>query len=255
MDEKFLLNTVIKKYSRLQEINYLEKTVSTGLFDYEEIIIDEYCRPLGKALVAGCGAGRETIAIGKKGLAITGIDIINNLTKISRKETKKHKIKCNFLTMNAIDLGFKENTFDYVFLLSQLISLIPLKKNRIKTLSECKRVLKKNGLLILTTHSREKNLNEKFKWFFINLIKKIHLPLFQNKYLEEGDKWVISISGYRLTKEKIFMHLYTEKEAIEDIKKAGFKIIKVRCATEIVNKRDCPEIREKDKYILYIAQK
>lgn len=255
MYEKFLLNTVIKKYSQLKEINYLKKTVSTGLHDYEEIIIDEYCRPSGKALVSGCGAGRETIAIGKKGIDITAIDIINSLTKISKEKTKKHKIKCNFLTMNAIDLGFKENTFDYVFLLSQLISLIPLKKNRIKTLNECKRVMKKDGLLILSTHSRERNLNEKFKWFFINLIRKIHLPLFPTGYLEEGDKWVIPISGYRLTEEKIFMHLYTEKEAIEDIKKAGLKIIKARCATEIVNKRDCPEIREKDKYILYIAQK
>jgi len=51
------------------------------------------------------------------------------------------------------------------------------------------------------------------------------------------------------------MHLYTIKEALEDIKTANLKIIDTRCSAEIVNQRECPLIREGDKYIIYVAKK
>lgn len=255
MDEKFLFNTVIEKYTHPLEIEYLKKFVETGLDDYEEIIINTYCTPQSKVLIIGCGAGRESLAIAKKNFQVTGIDIVENLAKISYKTGKKESIRANFLTMNAKDMAFKSESFDSVILLNQVISLIPLRKNRIKTLTECRRVLKNNGTIIITTHSRNKNIREKIRWKFINFIRKIINNFLPVKTFEEGDKWVTAISGYSISKGKIFMHLYTIKEALEDIKTANLKIIDTRCSAEIVNQRECPLIREADKYIIYVAKK
>ena len=255
MNETFLFNTIIKKYSNPDEIEYLKKMSHTGLEDYEEIAIEKYCKAPADILTIGCGAGREAIALAKRNFSVTAIDIVETLARLSYKEAKKMSLKGFFLAMNACNLGFHSDSFDYVFLLSQVISLIPLRKNRINTLKECGRVLKKEGILMLTTHSREKNRREKLTWEIINFIRKIKAHILKGTPIETGDKWVVAISGYKLSKEKIFMHLYTPEEALEDIKTAGLTPIDVVSATEIVNERYCPKIRKSDKYIFYIVKK
>jgi ubiquinone/menaquinone biosynthesis C-methylase UbiE len=254
MDEKFIFNTVIKKYNNNKEIKFLEKTLNTGLKDYEEIIINKYCNTPGKGLIIGSGAGREAIKIAKKNIAVTGIDIVENLALLSYKELKKKLLNSSFATMNACQLGFKKESFDYIFMLGQLLSLIPFRKNRIEVLKECNRVLKNNGKIILTTHSRNKNISEKCRWEIINFIRKFK-SLLGITSLEEGDKWVKAISGYKITDDKIYLHLYTPKEAIEDIIRAELKLVEVLSATEIVNNYECKKIRENDNYIVYIAKK
>ena len=251
MEEDFLFQKIIKKYNNYSEIEFLKKMAPAGLEDYEEIIIDKYCKKEGHTLVIGCGAGRESFALSEKQLKVTGIDLVEKLVSICHNEGKEKNIKADFLTMNGSCLGFKKESFDYVILFGQLISLIPFRENRINTLKECKRVLKDNGILILTTHSRERNLKEKLKWRIINFIRKI----IASGKLQEGDKWVAAISGYNLSEEKIFMHIYTQEEALNDIKLAGLKVIEYRSATEIVNNINCPSVREGDKYIIYIAGK
>ena len=54
MKEEFLFNTVRKKYSHPLEIEFLKKMSETGLEDYEEIIINKYCKIPASILVIGC---------------------------------------------------------------------------------------------------------------------------------------------------------------------------------------------------------
>jgi len=248
MKEDFFFEKIIKKYNNYPEIEFLKRMAPAGLEDYEEIIVDKYCKKNGHTLVIGCGAGREAFALAEKNLKVTGIDIVEKLVRICHNEGKEKDIKANFLTMNGCCTGFKEKSFDYVIMFGQLISLIPYRENRINTLKECKRILKKNGLVMFTTHSRERNIKEKIKWNIINFIRKII-----SGKLQEGDKLVTAISGYSLSGEKIFMHLYTPKEALKDIKSSGLQLLEYRSATEIVNNINCPSMRESDKYIVYIA--
>jgi len=250
MKEDIFFKKIRRKYNNYSEIEFLKRMAPLGLEDYEEIIVDKYCKKDGDTLVIGCGAGRESFALAKKKLHVTGIDIVEKLVRICHNEGKEKNIKADFLTMNGCHLGFKKESFDYIILFGQLISLIPFRENRINTLKECKRILKDNGLIIFTTHSRERNLKEKLKWTIINFIRKI-----SSGKLQEGDKLVSAISGYHLSEEKIFMHLYTSQEALKDIKLSGLQLIEYRGATEIVNNINCPSIRESDKYIIYIAGK
>ncbi len=250
MKEDFFFDKIIKKYNDYSEIEFLKRMATHGLEDYEEIIVNKYCKKNGHTLVIGCGAGREAFALSEKKLNVTGIDIVEKLVRICHDEGKLKNIKANFLTMNGCHPGFKKESFDYIILFGQLISLIPFRENRINTLKEYKRILKHNGLIIFTTHSRERNLKEKIKWKIINFIRKII-----SGSLREGDKMVTAISGYNLSKEKVFMHLYTPQEALKDIELAGLQLIEYKSATEIVNGVNCPSIRESDKYIIYIAGK
>ena len=250
MKEDDFFKKIIIKYNNYQEIEFLKKMAPTGLENYEEIIVDSYCKKDGYTLVIGCGAGREAFALSKKTLHVTGIDIVEKLVRICHEERKEKNIKADFLTMNGCHPGFKKESFDYIIMFGQLISLIPFRENRINMLKECKKILKDNGLVIFTTHSRERNFKEKLKWTIINFIRKI-----SSRNLQEGDKLVSAISGYNLSEEKIFMHLYTPGEALKDIEQAGLQLLEYRSATEIVNGVNCPSIREHDKYIIYIAGK
>jgi len=253
MNEKLLFSSVMKKYNHPGEIDYLECMSHTGFEDYEEILIDDYFTGNGRVLVIGCGTGRETFAFASRNFQVTAIDIAEDAVRAGKKIACEQSVRANFLTMNGCNLGFKSSVFDYVILFSQVISLVPMRKNRIGLLMECKRVLSENGLVIFTTHSRNRTLTERIKWRIINFIRKI-IPI-PGTFFEEGDKWVKAISGYNITDDKVFMHLYSMAEGLEDIKNAGLNLIDCRCATEVVNRRVEPKIRETDKYIVYIAGK
>lgn len=99
-------------------------------------IIKRYSK--GRILEVGCGTG---YAQDKLKDAI-GMDITLSLLKENR-----NKIVCG----NAEFIPFKSNMFDTVY----SINLLEHVKNPSKAVSECMRVLKKNGTLILITPSKE----------------------------------------------------------------------------------------------------
>jgi SAM-dependent methyltransferase len=99
-----------------------------------------------KVLDIGCGTG-ETLTFLQsylKSPTLYGID--NSPTAIKFAKSRGHK---NILKVNAKNLPFKANTFDYILLLDVIEHL----KDDIAILKEAKRVLKKTGKIIITAPS------------------------------------------------------------------------------------------------------
>ena len=97
-----------------------------------------------KVLDIGCGTGRYSIELTKKGATVTGVDISEKMLEIARKKSKKLKI--NFKRANATNLPFKDNEFDLV------ISALAIEhvKDYKKAISEMIRVCKPNGHIIFS---------------------------------------------------------------------------------------------------------
>lgn len=87
-----------------------------------------------KALDAGCRAGTQSEFLKKKGYRVTSIDI-----------EKKYKY-CKIVNLNK-KLPFKNNSFDLIWC-SEVIEHL---KNPEFTIQEFKRILKKEGKMIVTT--------------------------------------------------------------------------------------------------------
>lgn len=99
-----------------------------------------------KFLEVGCGLGYFSNIAFKSGAMVTGIDIGPNLVKINKKLTPKGTFK----VASASNLPFKDNSFDIV-LSTEVIEHVA---NQKKALSEMSRVVKKGGILVLTTPNK-----------------------------------------------------------------------------------------------------
>lgn len=106
-----------------------------------------------KVLDAGCGIGFFTNAIKKAGYEAVGIDISKNAIEEARKRYPDIHFICNDLT---IHWPFEDSAFDVIFSTEVIEHVLGI----YDMFSEMNRVLKKGGVLVLTTpyHGLIKNL-------------------------------------------------------------------------------------------------
>ena len=97
----------------------------------------------------GCGAGRTTSWLKQKGYDVIGLDIAFNMVK----QAHDHQVAIPFLTGDATHLGFRDNSFDVVIFSFNGIDYISPYIKRLAALKEIRRVLKKNGLFIFSSHN------------------------------------------------------------------------------------------------------
>ncbi len=116
----------------------------------EENLVNRYFAPAQgkKLLVLGCGAGRTLLPLYKKGFEITAIDIVPEMVEAARKKVGDRPIK--ILLMDATDLKFADNSFDYVFFPFHGLDCVD---QRYQGISEAKRVLKPGGVFIFNSHN------------------------------------------------------------------------------------------------------
>jgi len=116
--------------------------------------MEEIVKRIGKncsILEAGCGVGYGTNFISKYFKIIVGLDISKDAIRIAKKYKHIH-----WVIGDATSLPFKDESFDAVISL-QVIEHI--KKRKVLTyLNEIRRVLRKNGIFVLTTPNRNLRL-------------------------------------------------------------------------------------------------
>ncbi len=162
----------------------------------------------GKVLDLGCGNGRFSEFL--KEADYTGVDNSPELIK----EAKEKYPHLKFLEADAFNLPFSENSFDFVFSIA-VLHHIPSKELRIKFLKEAKRVLKKEGKLIITVwkfHMRkEKRLL--LRYTILKILGKTKLDF--KDILEPWGR-----------KTQRYYHWFSKRELIKLTEEAGFKVKK-----------------------------
>lgn len=115
----------------------------------EEYVIEKFAFFGAKVLDLGCGTGRTTTLIKKRGAEVVGADI--SAPMIERARELHPNI--NFEVMDALALRFPDNHFDFVFFsFNGLDNLHPVSR-RIEAVGEIKRVLKKGGIFAYASHN------------------------------------------------------------------------------------------------------
>ena len=112
---------------------------------------DELMRLLGllegkRILDLGCGLGRFSVFLAKKGARVTGVDIGPDLVAASNILAKVNQVDCEFQTASIVSLPFESQTYDIVLGLCVLHHLSELDVS--KALSEAHRVLNEAGIAI-----------------------------------------------------------------------------------------------------------
>ncbi len=139
--------------------------------DFEKRTLDKWRKNLlknlrGSVLEIGVGTGKN-LKYYPKNAKVIGIDLS---AKMIAKAKEKLKIlnnkKIKLIGMDAQNLKFNDESFDYVVCTFVLCS-VPYP---VKVLKEMKRVVKKNGKILMLEHTKSRH-------FLIKILQHIHNPL------------------------------------------------------------------------------
>ncbi len=101
---------------------------------------------LGRVLELGCGTGLFTDSLQERSTKVVATDFSDEM--IAFAQQKRGDLKnVEFRKADALNLEFKDNSFDSVF----MANLIHVIGNAEKAIQESKRVLEKGGQLIITS--------------------------------------------------------------------------------------------------------
>lgn len=123
------------------------------LFAYE--YIKKFLFPGANVLEVGCGDGYGTDYINRPDLKLEAIDVSKDAIKVAKSKYKN----INFKSFNGKNFKYLDNSFD-VILSFQVIEHVESVSDY---LSELKRILKPNGVLIITTPDRRYRLTKNQK--------------------------------------------------------------------------------------------
>lgn len=178
------------------KINPAEKILHLSRYEYATKIINKY-RQNKKITVldAACGLGYGSNILQNKTLAyVLGIDLDSTLIKHLIKVNKKNN-KIKFLQSDIKSLPFSDCSFDYIVCFETIEHLE--KKDGINAIKEFGRVLKKNGIIIIS--SPNGNLTKLIHRIFPKYNNLFHLYEYQpselKKILEKNKLEVVEKRG------------------------------------------------------------
>jgi len=207
---KYLLNKTRDDYNKIADYfsskrRFLPKDI---------IMLKKYIKKGDKILDVGCGNGiLYNLFSNEKNdnIEYFGVDISENLINIAKQKYPK----ANFQTIDFLKLPFPDNYFDKVYCLATLHH-IPSEKYRLTFLKEIHRILKPNGILILTVWY----LLKEFK----NIVKNFILKILNKSKLDFGDIFVPFKNSNGQILVNRYIHCFTKKELKRIVQKAGFQI-------------------------------
>ncbi len=144
---------LIKYYNKFNEDKRL--THRHGIVEYTTAMkyIHEYLNKMNnpKIIDVGAGTGKYSIVLANEGYDVTAVELVKH--NLKTLEAKKSSVK-TYLG-NATNLSsFGDNSFDMVLLFGPLYHLIN-KEDKIKALMEAKRIVKKDGLILVSYYMNE----------------------------------------------------------------------------------------------------
>lgn len=237
---------LIKYYNKFNEDKRL--THRHGIVEFTTSIkyIEEYLSKMNnpKILDVGAGTGKYSIYLSNKGYDVTAVELVkHNLMTLKAKNSPVKAILGNAINISM----FNDNSFDMVLLFGPLYHLIS-KEDKLKALLEAKRIVKKNGLILVSYYMNEYAIIT--HGFKDNNI----LDAIKNNEVDEN---------YHITPKKTDLYSMVRIEDINELNKlAKLKRIKILAQDgpsdyirPIINKMDDKMFNEYIKYHLSICER
>jgi SAM-dependent methyltransferase len=200
----------------------------------ERYMISGYLNPEKTTLEAGAGGGRILLAMQSMGFGhLNGFDFLPEFIEVARQRDKSGKI--NYQVQDGRNLNYSDSSFDQLVYLQQLVSLISDKNDRQKMVAEAYRVLKPGGLIIVNVLClRSRRGLYTLLLFWLKCLRTI-----LNKKLSIQNQPWLRLKGKPNFKALFdlgpYIYWFSESEAVELFKSAGFVIEAMGSDAQIKN--------------------
>lgn len=175
------------------------------------MLIDEYASSVASVLDYGCGAGRSTRFLKRLGYDAVGVDISHDMLRQARSRDEAGE----YHHVPSGRLPFEDSAFDLIF-----ASYVFLEVSRIaeieNILKELKRVLRKDGIIILVTSSTEATEG--------NWVSLSYAFPENDKLLQSGDTVKLLIQGIDVV---LYDYFWTEEDYVGAARRAGLDVAKL----------------------------
>ena len=218
----------------LQEVDFIIK--ASGIKNGDRI------------LDVGCGVGRHSLILAKKGFFVVGVDFSKEYLSDAIKKAKKMKlINIEFIRKDMRKIDFKEE-FDLVINMFTSFGYFDDKDN-FTFLKKVHRALKKGGKFIIDVKNGvfiRENLSEK-NWEIVGDVIELQEFVWIDKNTLKNT-WHKIEDGEMKTR-RFYLKMYDKKSLSKILKKAGFKVLK------IYGGFDSSKVTDKSKRIIAICKK
>lgn len=178
-----------------------------------------------KVLEIGCGLGTDLLQFARHGANVTGVDLTPKSMELLKKRFKINNLPGEFSVVNAEELPFEDNTFDYVY----SHGVIHHSPNTEKIVENIHRILKPNGEFMVMIYHK----NSYYYYGSIMFFKKIGFRLLGWDIEISDEEWLsYGTDGFGNPHSKV----YTRKQAKELF--SAFKDVKV--STYYLSSKDIP---------------
>lgn len=227
--ERDLKSLVVEEFSSEETQRFYREKANAGLWDSEAHVIERYfTRTGGTLLDIGCGTGRTTIPLIRRGYKVIGVDLTPAMIDNAKAIARKKRLKIDYRTGDATALGFANDTFDYVLFSNQGWSQIPGRENRRRALREAHRVLKEGGIFVFTTHQRV--FSSGFMLFWIKqwirfyVLKPLGARIPERDF---GDRFFDRETLEGHSHKQQYVHIPTIREVEHELRETGFSILEI----------------------------
>lgn len=121
-----------------------------NLRDDEERILQEFFpTPPARVLDLGCGNGRTTVPLARRGYEVVGIEYSPSLVELA----KQHRPDIDVQHGDARQLKFADESFDVAFFSWNGMDYMHPVSDRLRVLTEVRRVVKSGGLYVFSSRN------------------------------------------------------------------------------------------------------
>lgn len=139
------MNSIEKHYNKFNEDKRLKTRHGIVEFSITMHYIKKYLKQVDKILDIGAGTGAYAIPLADEGFEVTAVELVKqNAVRIKEKSDKVKVFQLNALNLSK----FKDESFDKVLLFGPMYHLFT-DEDKLKALSEAKRVTKKGGIIFV----------------------------------------------------------------------------------------------------------
>lgn len=218
----------------------------------EDKLLSKYLQNKTKnVLDVGTGGGRLAFHVEGMGFNnISAFDIVPEMIEHANKVAKEKKSNINFNVLDAANLSlYKDNEFDYLLYLQQVLNFIPGEIDFVTSLSESYRVAKNGSIVLFSFLDYDSRIFNPFLNSILNILRKMRGEKTQRQRLP----WIILNNKFNwklFNKDQAVVYWVKKDEILRHLKEIGYEILEAKNANQFVDSES-----KKRKGILYVVCK